>query len=157
MKLSMFGCPKNTTKQRNGARAARAVSFSVSLRKWAIMSQRECDFRGGRHSFFAFLVYFGHRGDEKDFVCFDHGDTVTFDPTKSKTPATKKWTSDFTTLRFRNSISPLPLCRDPCMSSPFSCLCARARARARGRASEECVGPKLEKQSSTFITNRCRI
>ena len=96
------------------------------------MSQRECDFRGGRHSFFAFLVYFSHRGDEKDFVCFDHGDTVTFDPTKSKTPATKKWTSDFTILRFRNSISPLPLCRDPCMSSPFSCLCARARAREGG-------------------------
>ena len=109
------------------------------------MSQRECDFRGGRHSFFAFLVYFGHRGDETYFVCFDHGDTVTFDPTTSKIPATKKWTSDLTILRFGNSISPLPLCRDPCMSSPFSCLCARARARARGRASEECVGPKIGK------------
>ena len=137
MKLSMFGCPKNTTKQRNGARAARAVSFSVSLRKWAIYVPARMRFPRGSPFVFAFLVYFGHRGDDKYFVCSDYGDTVTFDPTKSKTPATKKWTSDFTILRFRNSISPLPLCRDPCMSSPFSCLCARAR--------EECGGPPIEK------------
>ena len=121
------------------------------------MSPRECDFRGGRHSFFAFLVYFGHRGDEKYFVCFDHGDTVTSDPTKIENTCNQKVDIRFHNTEIQKFHFSFTFVSGSLYVFAFLLpLHARARARAGARG-RNVWAPKLEKQSSIIITNRCRI
>ena len=97
------------------------------------MSQRECDFRGGRHSCFALLGYFGPRGDETYFVCLDHGDTVTSDPTNIENTCNQKVDIRFHNTEIQKSNFSFTFVSGSLYVFAFL-LPLRARARARGRA-----------------------